>query len=82
MELFNFAHFLRFEDSMRFLAERLALPEPWTYSNCQKEINEGNNAAQFPMPILRNYLEHTFRKINSENKIGYTHDVNLNVFQE
>lgn len=61
MELFNFAHFLKFEESLRFLGERLSSPEPWTYSNCQKELEEGNNAAQFYMPILRNYLEHTFR---------------------
>ncbi|WP_295651926.1 DUF3825 domain-containing protein [uncultured Mucilaginibacter sp.] len=74
MELFTFGQFLKYEDSLTFLAKRLALNELWEYSNPQKELSEGNNAASFPLPILRNYLEHTFRKIKSENKIAYTSD--------
>ncbi len=80
MELFRFAHFHKFEDSLNHLASRLALTEPWSYSNPRKELEEGNNAARFSFPILRNYLEHTFRKINSENKIVYTDDKNFCCF--
>lgn len=74
MELFTFAYFSRFEDSLRFLAENLAKREIWSYSNPAKELAEGNNAARFKFPILRNYLEHTFRKIKAESKIVYTQD--------
>ncbi len=74
MELFNFAHFLKFEDSLSFLADRLSLNETWEYSDAAKELAEGNNAATFHLPILRNYLEHTYRKIKSENKVIFTAD--------
>jgi len=74
MELFDFAQFLKFDDSLQFLATRLALNETWDYSDSAKELAEGNNAASFKLPILRNYLEHTFRKIKAENKIIYTED--------
>jgi Domain of unknown function (DUF3825) len=80
MDLFNFAQFLKFEDYLDFLANRLALKEVWTYSDPAKELAEGNNAASFPFPILRNYLEHTFRKVKSENKINYTDDKNFCCF--
>lgn len=74
MELFNFAQFLKFDDSLKHLADRLSLYEPWYYSDAAKELAEGNNAASFNYPILRNYLEHTFRKIKAENKVIYTED--------
>jgi hypothetical protein len=77
MDLFNFAQFLKFEEALDFLANRLTLNELWTYSDPAKELAEGNNAASFPYPILRNYLEHTFRKVKSENKIAYTNDNNF-----
>lgn len=80
MDLFNFAQFLKFEDALDFLANRLSLNELWTYSDPAKELAEGNNAASFPLPILRNYLEHTFRKVKSENKIAYTDDKNFCCF--
>ena len=63
MELFRFAEFIRFEANLNFLGNKLALSEPWDYSDPEKEYREGNLAAEFYMPILRNYLEHTYRKI-------------------
>lgn len=80
MELFTFAQFLKFDDSLSFLANKLALRESWDYSDAAKELSEGNNAATYSMPILRNYLEHTFRKIKAENKIVYTDDKNYACF--
>ena len=74
MELFRFTEFLRFDEKLHFLANRLALVEPWDYSDPEKEFNEGNNAAEYYLPILRNYLVHTFKKIFAEAKIIYTDD--------
>ncbi|MXV16891.1 DUF3825 domain-containing protein [Hufsiella ginkgonis] len=80
MDLFGFGQFLKFEECIRHLATRLALNEQWEYSDPAKELAEGNNAANFPLPVLRNYLEHTFRKVKSEDKIVYTPDKNFACF--
>lgn len=74
MDLFQFAFFYKFDEKLSFLADFIALKEPWGYSNPSKELAEGNNAASYHLPILRNYLEHTFRKVKAENKILYTPD--------
>lgn len=74
MNLFDFAFFPKFEDNLNVLATRIALNEPWGYTNPAKELAEGNTAAGFNYPILRTYLEHTFRKVKSEDKIVYTED--------
>jgi hypothetical protein len=79
-QLFTYAHFVNVDGSLDFLANKLALNENWSYSDPQKELNEGNNAASFPLPILRNYLDHTFRRLRSENKIGVTDDGNFSCF--
>lgn len=80
MELFYFAEFRRFDENLDYLANRLALTEVWDYSDPEKEFNEGNKAAEYHLPILRNYLEHTFRKIKAENKIIKTPDNNFACF--
>lgn len=80
MELFDYAYFSRFEDNLYALATRIALNEPWGYSDPVKELREGNNAARFDYPILRTYLEHTFRKIKAEGKIVTTPDGNFSCF--
>ncbi len=80
MELYEFGQFLKFDDALNFLANRLTLRETWDYSNPEKELAEGNNAARFKFPILRNYLEHTFRKIKAEDKIVYTPDKKYSCF--
>lgn len=74
MELLRFAEFISFDKALNFLGTRLALNEPWDYSDSEKEFNHGNLAAQYYMPILANYLEHTFRKIRAEDKIVYSPD--------
>jgi hypothetical protein len=68
MEIFSFALFTRFEDNLRYLSS-LALPEEWDYSDPEKEQFEGNTSARYSYPILRNYLEYTYQKLDSENKI-------------
>lgn len=58
-ELFSFAYFNKFDDSISYLSN-LADSETWDFPN-----TNGNS-------ILKNYLEYTFRKIKEENKIRYT----------
>lgn len=78
--LFDFALFTKWEDNLHFLANSLADKEEWSYSNTEKEINEGNNSARFSYPILRNYLAYTFQKVNSEDKIQYADDKKIACF--
>lgn len=80
MELTSFSAFKNFDQNIDFLATRLAAPEEWDYSDCEKEFNEGNLAAEYHLPILRNYIEHTFRKIQAEGKICYTDDKSHSCF--
>jgi hypothetical protein len=80
MELFYFAEFPRFDQNLYVLSTRIALKEPWDYSDPEKEFKEGNLAAEYNLPILRNYLEHTFRKIKAEGKIIYTDDNKFSCF--
>lgn len=63
-ELFNFAFFPRYHDCIQDLAENLAEREDWDYSN--------STSAHYP--ILKNYLEFTFRKLREEKKVAYTND--------
>ena len=74
MELTQFGVFPKFELNLEVLANKLALKEMWEYSNAQKEYEEGNMAAAHKLPILRNYLIHTWKKVWSEDKIAYTED--------
>ena len=63
-QLFEFSYFPKYEEAIRNLAENLADPEIWDFSD----------ATQKKYPILKNYLEHTFRKLKIEKKIAYTRD--------
>lgn len=64
MALFEFAFFSCFDVSISFLAKHLAAPEPWDFGlHTPKHY-----------PILKNYLEQTFRKVLSEGKILYKDD--------
>ena len=45
-------------------------PEPWDFSD----------ATQAKYSILKSYIEHTFRKIKSENKISFSSDNNFACF--
>lgn len=60
--LFKFAYFPNYEESVRYLAEELADPEEWDFTDTSKRHYS----------ILKNYLEHTFRRLHSEGKIAYT----------
>lgn len=61
-ELISFAYFPTWEDSIRYLAENLAEKEEWDFADSVKTSNS----------ILKNYLEHTFRRLKQEKKISYT----------
>lgn len=62
--LFDFAYFPSFPESLEYLAETLADKEEWDFSDAKEKKYK----------ILQNYLEHTFRKLQQENKISYTKD--------
>jgi len=62
-ELFKFAYFPKYNDAVKFLAEELAdKDDEWDFSDSQKPNHS----------ILRNYLEHMFRKLQQEKKIFFT----------
>lgn len=61
-KLFEFAYFPSYEDQIKELAESIADPEVWDFSDAKKCIYS----------ILKAYLEHTFRKIQAEKKIYFT----------
>lgn len=60
--LFSFAFFPGYDNAIKYLAENLADPEEWEFSNAQEK----------KYSILKNYLEHTFRKLQIEEKVAYT----------
>jgi Domain of unknown function (DUF3825) len=61
-ELFSFAVYPNYNDTIKFLAEDLASNEEWDYSDSHIKT----------YPILKNYLEFTFRKLKQEGKVIYT----------
>lgn len=63
-QLFKFAVFPNYNAAIKFLAENLASEEEWNYS--------GSTGDKYP--ILKNYLEFTYRKLRNEGKIGYSSD--------
>ena len=62
-QLLAFAFIPKYEQAFQALAD-MADPEEWDFSDSQKKTNV----------ILKNYIEHTFRKIKSESKISYSVD--------
>lgn len=62
--LFQFAVFPTYEKSIEYLANTLSAPEEWDFSD----------SIEKKYSILKNYLEHTFRKVQQDNKIVYTFD--------
>ncbi|PTN08565.1 uncharacterized protein DUF3825 [Mangrovibacterium marinum] len=63
-ELFSFAVYPSYNNAIKFLAEDLASTEEWDYSDAHEK----------KYPILKNYLEFTFRKLKQENKVAFTSD--------
>lgn len=62
--LFKFAYFPNYDTSIDYIANNLADPEDWEFSDAQKKNNS----------ILKNYIEHIFRKVEQEMKIVFTID--------
>lgn len=62
--LFNFAFFPNFNDAIKYLAENLAQDEEWDHAGYSEKR----------YPILKNYLEFTFRKLQLDSKITFTKD--------
>lgn len=62
-ELFKFALFPNYNESIKYLAEDLADKEDWDFSNSEKKY-----------AILKNYLDYTFRKLSADGKISFTSD--------
>ncbi len=61
-KIFKFAYFPRYDDAIKHLAENLAQKESWDFSS----------SSQKKYSRLKNYLEHTYRKLKEENKIYYS----------
>ena len=62
-QLLAFAYIPRYEDAFQALAN-MADPEEWDFSDSRKKSNV----------ILKNYIEHTFRRVTSEGKVSYAKD--------
>lgn len=60
--ILEFAFFPSYDRSTEYLATNLADPEEWEFSD----------AKIVKYSILKNYLEHTFRKVKQEGKVLYT----------
>ncbi|MDR2968071.1 MAG: DUF3825 domain-containing protein [Tannerellaceae bacterium] len=60
--LFDFAYIPSYEKSIEYLATNLADPEEWEFTG----------VTEVKYSILRNYLEHIFRKVKQEGKVLYT----------
>lgn len=63
-ELFKFAYIPKYEEAIKYLAERLAAREKWEFSD--------SSAGSYS--ILKNYLEFTYRRLKTEKKIAFTQD--------
>ena len=62
--LFAFAYFPNYDKAVEYLAENLADPEDWDFSDSVKKSYS----------ILKNYLEHIYRKLQFEGKIMYAYN--------
>jgi hypothetical protein len=63
-ELFRFALFPNYNNAIKFLADTLAESDDnWDFTDVQVKTYS----------ILKNYLEFTFRKLQEEKKIAFTH---------
>lgn len=64
MTLFEFAFFPNYDESVRGLAEKLADKEEWDFSDAKVK----------KYPILKNYVDHTFRKVYLEGSVSFSTD--------
>jgi len=70
LEIFKFAYFPKFDQSIEYLAENLAHEEQWDFSDSGSK----------KYSILKNYLEYTYRRLKQESKIEYTKENNQAAF--
>lgn len=63
-DLFKFAFFPQYQSCIDYLATELADPEEWDFTDTHSKKHS----------ILKNYLEHIFRKLRAEDKISFTSD--------
>lgn len=68
--LFAYAYFPKYNEAIAYLAENLADKEDWDFTDAKSKTNS----------ILKNLLEHTFRKVQSEGKIVYSTDNKYSCF--
>ena len=68
--LFAYAYFPKYNEAIAYLAENLADKEDWDFTDAKSKTNS----------ILKNLLEHTFRKVQSEGKIVYSADNKYSCF--
>ncbi len=61
-QLFDFAYFPQYDDALDYLANNLAEKENWDYQHSHTSQKK---------PILRSYLNYTFRRLQEENKISF-----------
>ena len=61
--LFYFALCPKYNDAIKYLAENIADQECWDFNSNVKEYK-----------ILKNYIDYTFRKLYSENKVSFSND--------
>ena len=73
-ELFKFAFIRNYDDRIKELAEDIADSEVWDF------ISNAAVGAPKRYSILKNYLEHTFRKLQVEKKVAYTLDNKYSCF--
>ena len=61
-KLFQFAYFPNYERDLEYLAQELAQKENWDYQHPPRTQNK---------PILKNYLNYTFKRLQEEDKISF-----------
>ena len=72
MRLFDYSWFDNYDEKIEFLSN-LAMSEKWDYTNSENFK---------PHPILRNYIDHTFKKVYTDNTSLKTSSRNLSKIKE
>lgn len=66
LPLFEFAYCPKFNEKLEYLS-KLAMPEAWNFKNSPSDPER-------PLPILYNYIHHTFIRLEEEEKIAINGD--------
>ena len=70
MRLFDYSWFDNYDEKIEFLSN-LAMSEKWDYTNSENFK---------PHPILRNYIDHTFKKVYTDGLIENSSDGEYCIF--